>query len=59
MVQTPVIENTITLELPNAIGLYVTHEQFTALAAANCDLRLERTAQGELTMNPPTGWESG
>jgi Uma2 family endonuclease len=39
--------------------LYVTQEQFAALAAANRDLRLERTAQGELIVNPPTGWETG
>lgn len=67
MVQTPATEDTITLELPSAmasptrkgIALQVTHEQFTALAAANRDLRLERTAQGELIVNPPTGWETG
>lgn len=25
----------------------------------NRDLKLERTAQGELIVNPPTGWETG
>ena len=61
MVQTPTSpENqTLSLELPKTIGLYVTQEQFAALAAANRDLRLERTAQGELIVNPPTGWETG
>jgi Uma2 family endonuclease len=67
MVQTPTQKDTITLELPSAMAsptregivLYVTHEQFTALAAANRDLRLERTAQGELIVNPSTGWETG
>jgi Uma2 family endonuclease len=61
MVQTPASPETETLliELPKAIGLYVTQEQFAALAAANRDLRLERTAQGELIVNPPTGWETG
>ncbi|MBE9125144.1 MULTISPECIES: Uma2 family endonuclease [unclassified Coleofasciculus] len=61
MVQTPTSpENqTLLIELPKAIGLYVTQEQFAALAAANRDLRLERTAQGELVVNPPTGWETG
>ena len=33
--------------------MYVTPEQFTALATANRDLRLERTAQGKLIVNPP------
>jgi Uma2 family endonuclease len=61
MVQTPASQDTETLsiELPKAIGLYVTQEQFTALAAANRDLRLERSAKGELIVNPPTGWETG
>lgn len=61
MVQTPASPETETLliELPKSIGLYVTQEQFAALAAANRDLRLERTAQGELIANPPTGWETG
>ncbi|HBL14572.1 MAG TPA: hypothetical protein DD379_24920, partial [Cyanobacteria bacterium UBA11162] len=47
------------IELPSAIALHVTPEQFEALAVANRDLRLERTAQGELIVNPPTGGESG
>src|ERR687886_2286695 len=61
MVQTPASPETETLliELPKTIGLYVTQEQFAAIAAANRDLRLERTAQGELIVNPPTGWETG
>ncbi len=61
MVQTPASPETETLliELPKSIGLYVTQEQFAALAAANRDLRLERTAQGELIVNPSTGWETG
>lgn len=61
MVQAPVKPNseTLSLQLPKTIGLYVTQEQFAALAAANQDLQLERTAQGELIVNPPTGWETG
>jgi Uma2 family endonuclease len=61
MVQTPAsAENqTLSIELPKTIGLLVTQEQFAALAAANRDLRLERTARGELIVNPPTGWETG
>ncbi len=60
MVQTPTsLQNQTLLILPKSIGLYVTQEQFAALAAANRDLRLERTANGELIVNPPTGWETG
>ncbi len=51
--------DTLTLELPISTVLHVTPEQFEELAAANPDLRLERTAQGELIVNPPTGGESG
>ena len=61
MLQTPTTPETETLlmALPNSIALQVTPEQFTALAAANRDLRLERTSQGELIVNPPAGWETG
>jgi len=50
---------TLSLNLPKTIALSVTPEQFTALAIANRDLRLERTAKGKLIVNPPTGWETG
>ena len=50
---------TIALELPSTTTLHVTHQQFTELVIANRDLRLERTATGELIVNPPTGGESG
>ncbi len=59
MVQTPLKSDTLPLNLPQTIYLYVTPEQFTALAVANRDLRLERNPQGELVVNPPTGWETG
>lgn len=49
----------IPLHIPNDLTLKVSHEDFVKLAAANRDLRLERTAQGELIVNPPTGWETG
>ncbi|NER36267.1 MAG: Uma2 family endonuclease [Oscillatoria sp. SIO1A7] len=61
MVQTPLKpenENYL-IYLPKTIGLYVSQEQFAALAASNRELRLERTAKGELIVNPPTGWETG
>ncbi|PZD71107.1 hypothetical protein C1752_08310 [Acaryochloris thomasi RCC1774] len=39
--------------------LRVTDEQFSDFVVANPDLRLERTATGELIVMPPTGSESG
>ncbi|MEL7035266.1 MAG: Uma2 family endonuclease [Cyanobacteria bacterium J06592_8] len=61
MVQTPAQSETETLllNLPKTLTLYVTPEQFAALAASNRELQLERTAKGELIVNPPTGWETG
>ncbi|HEY9648095.1 MAG TPA: Uma2 family endonuclease [Chroococcidiopsis sp.] len=47
------------LQIPNDVALTVTSEQFASLAAANRELRLERTAAGELIVNPPTGGETG
>ena len=59
MVQTPASSDQTLLILPKTIGLHVTQKQFAALAALNRDVKLERTAQGELIVNPPTGWETG
>jgi Uma2 family endonuclease len=56
MVQTPTKSETISIEQPTAIALYLTPEQFEAIA--NRGLRLERTADRELIVNPPTGWET-
>jgi Uma2 family endonuclease len=49
------LNNTITI--PQTFK--VTHEQFQQIAAVNRDLRLERTATGELIVMPPTGSETG
>jgi Uma2 family endonuclease len=61
MVQTPTSPDNqiLPLNLPSSIGLYVTQEQFAVLSAVNRDVKLEKTAQGELIVNPPTGWETG
>ncbi|MDF5732871.1 MAG: Uma2 family endonuclease [Rhizonema sp. PD38] len=37
----------------------VSHEQFKELAIVNRDLRLERSATGELIVMPPTGSKTG
>ena len=47
----------ITLNLQPAIKL--TDEQFALICSTNRDLRLERTATGELVIMPPTGGETG
>ncbi|MEL6780699.1 MAG: Uma2 family endonuclease [Cyanobacteria bacterium J06597_16] len=49
----------LSLQLPESLVLTVTPEQFALLATANRDLNLERSASGELIVNPPTGWETG
>lgn len=47
----------ITLDLRPL--LYMTDEQFYQLCQANPDIKLERNADGELIVMPPTGWETG
>ena len=47
----------ITLNLQPTIEL--TDEQFQAICSSNRDLKLERTATGELIIMPPTGGETG
>ncbi len=47
----------VTLNLAAIAPL--TPEQFWQLSLTNRDARLELTAQGELIVMPPTGWESG
>jgi hypothetical protein len=53
MVQAPPQSQPLLLQLPSELALQVTSEQFVVLAAANPDLRLERTATGALIVNPP------
>lgn len=43
----------------NVEPLAITEEQFYELCRANRDLRLERTAAGEVIIMPPTGSETG
>ncbi|MBD2354198.1 Uma2 family endonuclease [Tolypothrix sp. FACHB-123] len=49
--------NDLILDLRPTIEL--TDEQFFQICQNNRDLRIERTAEGELIIIPPTGWESG
>lgn len=53
------ITETIQINLPPNLTLSLSHADFFELATVNQDLRLERTATGELIVNPPTGWETG
>ena len=59
MINTSKQAYTLSIELPSKLVLQVTQEQFEVLAAANRDIKLERTSEGELIVNPPTGGESG
>ncbi len=47
----------ILVQIPNT--LRVTDDQFLELVRANPDLRMERTAEGELIIMSPTGSEGG
>jgi Uma2 family endonuclease len=47
------------LLVPRRSGLRVSDRLFTRLCRDNGDLRLERTARGELIVMPPAGTESG
>ncbi|MEG3842085.1 Uma2 family endonuclease [Microcoleus sp. herbarium14] len=49
----------IAVNIPPTLRLSLTREQFFELAIANRELQLERTATGELIVNPPTGGETG
>ncbi len=49
--------NMLTLQIPDSTQL--SDDQFYELCLANRDLRIERTANGELILMPPTGGETG
>lgn len=53
------LDRPLKLTLPPFLDLRISSQQFEKLANANRDLRLEKTAQGKLIVNPPTGWETG
>lgn len=55
----PAQAQTFLLELPAEVALRVTQAQFEVIALANRDLKLERSAEGDLILNPPTGGETG
>jgi len=60
LVETPVspaAQAFAILRLAPAIAM--TDDQFFALCEQNRDLRLERTAQGDIIVMPPTGFETG
>ena len=46
----------LILYLPPVIDL--TEDQFFEFCQVNRDLRIERTAKGDLIIMPPTGWET-
>jgi Uma2 family endonuclease len=59
MINSADLFNTVTVQIPTTLTLKVSHEEFIQLAISNRYLQLERTAQGELIVNPPTGGETG
>ena len=57
LVEPQITTGYITLRIRPAIDL--TDDEFFALCQLNRDLRLERTAEGEIIIMPPTGWMTG
>jgi Uma2 family endonuclease len=53
----PARETPLTIRLRPAIEM--SDEQFFELCQLNRDLRFERTAEGDIIVMPPTGWETG
>jgi Uma2 family endonuclease len=53
--------NDIETESPIRIqpARHMSDDEFYAFCAANPDLRIERTAKGEIVIMPPTGFETG
>src|SRR5713226_7174963 len=57
LTETPTSVSRLTLHLRPAVEL--TDDQFFHLCQINRDLRLERTAEGDIIIMPPTGGETG
>lgn len=57
ILEQPIATDLVVLHLRPALEM--TDEQFFLLCQQNRDLRLERTAQGDLIVMPPTGWTTG
>jgi Uma2 family endonuclease len=55
----PATEPPIALAVPAGVRLHVSDDDFSALCVVNTDLRLERTAQGDLIVMTPAGSETG
>jgi Uma2 family endonuclease len=51
--------NCIAVNVPPGVSLKLDRDEFVHLAQANRDLRLERTATGELIIMQPTGSDTG
>jgi Uma2 family endonuclease len=57
--RTAATEPPIALAVPAGVRLQVSDDDFSALCGVNSDLRLERTAQGDLIVMAPAGSDSG
>lgn len=49
--------NSFVLHMPSSVEM--DDEQFFQFCRINRDLRIERTAEGEIEIMPPAGWETG
>src|SRR5262245_47647416 len=49
----------LPLVLRTRPALDISEDQFFAFCQLNGDLRIERSAEGELLIMPPTGWDAG
>lgn len=50
-------DNALVIRMPPSVEM--DDEQFFHFCRVNRDLRIERTAEGEIEIMPPTGWETG
>src|SRR2546421_8206820 len=56
--KTPATDCELPLVLRTRPVLDLSEDQFFELCQLNRDLRIERTAEGELLIMPPAGWET-
>jgi Uma2 family endonuclease len=58
-VDTQVLDDKAPIVIRLRPVIELTDDQFFEFCQINRDLRIERTAQGELVIMPPTGWKTG
>lgn len=58
-IEPPVFDDKAPLVLRLRPVIEMTDDQFFEFCQINADLRIERTAHGEIEIMPPTGWKTG